>query len=65
MRVGGCDGPPAPRASLSPAVSNHGLTALPPIPLEGKTARTDLCFRFTRSKIDPIWVIGSVELVGN
>ena len=25
----------------------------------------DLCFRFTRAKVDPIWVIGSIELVGN
>jgi hypothetical protein len=25
----------------------------------------DLCFTFTRSKLDPLWVIGSLELAGN
>ena len=65
VRFGSCDGPPAAAASLSPAVMRQGLTALPSIPLAGKTGPQDLCFRFTRSKIDPIWVIGSVELVGN
>jgi len=65
VRVGGCEGPPTATASLSPAVSQYGLTKLPPILLEGKTDPQDLCFRFTRSKVDPIWVIGSVELVGN
>jgi hexosaminidase len=65
VRFGSCDGPPAAAASLSPAVLHQGLTVLPPIPLGGKTGAQDLCFRFTRSKIDPIWVIGSVELVGN
>ena len=65
MRFGSCDGAPAVAASLTPAVSNHGLTPLPPIQLAGKKGTHDLCFRFTRSKVDPIWVIGSVELVGS
>jgi len=59
-----CDGPPLATASLSPAVSNFGLTPLPPIPLQVQ-GKHDLCFVFTRSKIDPIWVIGSLELNGN
>jgi hexosaminidase len=65
VRVGGCEGPPASTGSLSPAVSHHGLTVLPPILLDPRTGPHDLCFRFTRSKLDPIWVIGSVELAGN
>ena len=65
VRLDDCEGPPVQTASLSPALSNNGLTVLPAIPLEGNTGTHDLCFRFTRSKIDPIWVIGSVELVGN
>jgi len=65
VRFDNCEGPPALSASLSPALSNNGLTLLPPIPLTGKTGTHDLCFKFTRSKIDPIWVIGGVELVGN
>ena len=65
VRVGGCEGPPASIGSLSPAVSHQGLTVLPPILLDPRTGPHDLCFRFTRSKLDPIWVIGSVELAGN
>jgi len=65
VRLDNCEGPPLQTASLSPALSNNGLTVLPAIPLEGNAGTHDLCFRFTRSKIDPIWVIGSVELVGN
>jgi len=64
VRLDGCSGAPAASASLSPAVSNFGLTVLPPIALEAK-GKHDLCFIFTRSKVDPIWAIGGVELSGN
>jgi hypothetical protein len=64
VRFGSCEGAPGATASLSPAVSRHGVTALPAIPIEGKSGPQDICFRFTRSKIDPIWVISSVELIG-
>jgi hexosaminidase len=61
LRLDKCDGPPVATASLSPAVKNQSLTLLPPILLteEGKH---DICFLFTRSKIDPIWVLANVEL---
>ena len=48
-------------ASLEPAVDNQSLTLLPPI-LLSEEGTHDICFKFTRSKLDPIWVIGSVEL---
>ncbi|HEY6125744.1 MAG TPA: family 20 glycosylhydrolase, partial [Steroidobacteraceae bacterium] len=50
--------------SLEPAVSNHGLTPLPSIDLPSEQGTHDICFLFTRAKIDPIWVIGGIELVG-
>jgi hexosaminidase len=64
VRLDGCTGKPAASASLSPAVSNYGITALPAIALNA-TGKHDLCFMFTRRKLDPMWVIGSVELSGN
>jgi len=64
LHVDGCDKPPAATASLEYAVNNDSLTRLQPMDL-GYTGKHDLCFRFTRSKIDPIWVIGDLELVGN
>jgi hexosaminidase len=63
IRMDDCKGAPIATASLSPAVSDNGLTVLPPIALDKIEGRHDLCFRFTRSKVDPIWVIGGLELV--
>jgi len=65
VRLDGCNGAPVATASLTPAVENFGLTALPPIELPVKQGTHDMCLRFTRSKVDPIWVIGSLELAGN
>jgi hexosaminidase len=65
IRLDGCDGRPVAQASLSPAVSNYGLTVLPPIEMTSKQGKHDICFKFTRARVDPIWVIGSVELVEN
>jgi len=64
IRLDDCDSKPVAIASLQPAVSRYGLTKLPPIEL-GATGKHDLCLRFTRAKVDPIWVIGDLELVGN
>lgn len=61
LRLDKCDGPPLATASLEPALKNHGLTPLPPVLMQGE-GKHDICFLFTRSKLDPIWVIGSVEL---
>jgi hexosaminidase len=63
VRLDGCEGPAVESASLEPAVGNHALTGLPPIQLGNQQGAHDLCFKFTRSKVDPIWVIGGIELV--
>ena len=63
LRLDNCEGPPLVSASLAPAAGNHGLTLLPPITLGKTEGKHDICFKFTRAKIDPIWVIGGVELV--
>jgi hexosaminidase len=65
IRLDGCEGTPIASAPLTPAVSNNRVTVLPPVSLEGKTGTHDLCFIFTRAKVDPIWVIDNIELVGN
>jgi hexosaminidase len=51
-------------ASLEPAVANFGLTPLPNIELPSQEGSHDICFTFTRARIDPIWAIGGIELVG-
>ena len=65
VRLDKCDGPPTMSMPLTSSVGMYGLSTLPAIPNNGQTGTHDLCFLFTRKKIDPIWVIGSVELVGN
>jgi hexosaminidase len=64
IRLDDCNGPLFESASLAPALTNYGLTALPPILLNKQEGQHDLCFRFTRAKVDPLWVIGGIELVG-
>ncbi|HEU5138036.1 MAG TPA: family 20 glycosylhydrolase [Steroidobacteraceae bacterium] len=59
-----CKGKPVASASLEPAVANYGLTPLPNIDLPSQQGQHDLCFTFTRARIDPIWVIGGIELLG-
>jgi hexosaminidase len=66
VRLGDCAGPIVAELPLAPAVVDPAATILPAIALElpGNAAeRADLCFRFTRTGVEPIWVIDWVELV--
>jgi hexosaminidase len=64
IRLDNCESTPVARASLSPALLRDGLTQLPAVSMGAITGVHDICFRFTRASIDPIWVLGSVELTG-
>lgn len=60
-RADGCDGPLLVALPLAPAVRNTALTTLRrPIPTT--TGRHDLCFRFTRAKLNPMWLLDAVQL---
>jgi hexosaminidase len=63
IRLDDCKSAPIATASLKPALANQGLTPLPPILIDKTQGKHDLCFRFTRAKVDPIWAIGQIELV--
>jgi hexosaminidase len=65
IRLDKCDGPVFDTISLETAVPKYDLTRLPALNLGNQTGVHDICFRFTRAKVDPIWVISSIELVGN
>jgi hexosaminidase len=62
IRVGGCDGEPVALVPLAPAASNPEPTVLPPVSIPARSGRNDLCLRFARPDIDPIWAIQWVEL---
>ncbi len=65
VRAGSCDGSLAASIPLATAMGNNTVTELPEAPLEfpADTARTDLCFYFTRGGVEPIWVLDEVQLV--
>jgi hexosaminidase len=65
IRLDKCEGAPIATASLDAAVGNNGLTRLDPIVINKMAGTHDVCFRFTRAKVDPIWVISSIELAGS
>jgi hexosaminidase len=65
VRLDSCEGATLATLPLAPAASNYGLTNLPDAALDPQTGSHDLCFWFTSAKIDPIWVINRIELLGN
>jgi hexosaminidase len=65
VRVGDCAGAPVASIPLTTAVANFALTTLPAAELAAQGGARDLCFSFTRTKLDPMWVLDNVELGGN
>jgi hexosaminidase len=63
VRIDSCDGEKLAVLPLAPAVTNHTVSALAPAKIERQDGQHDLCFRFTRRKVDPTWVIDTVKLV--
>jgi hexosaminidase len=58
-----CDGPIAASLPLAPAMSSTTVSLLPRAALAAAAGAHDLCFRFAQHKLDPMWVIDSVELL--
>jgi hexosaminidase len=61
VRADGCVGAPVAVLPLARAAANDGVTVLPG-ELPALAGRHDLCFTFTRRKLDPMWVVGWAEL---
>jgi hexosaminidase len=64
IHVDGCDTPARTLLPLAPAATAPGVTTLaeqrlPPLP-----GRHDLCLRFARPRLDPMWAIDWVEVGG-
>ena len=61
--IGGCAGAPVASLPLAPAAARHDVTVLPPVKLAPRAGGVaDLCFRFTQSKIDPMWAVHWIEV---
>jgi hexosaminidase len=67
VRLDSCDGARLAVLPLESALANPAVTALPRVAISsdarGDAAGThDLCLRFTRRSVDPIWTLESVQL---
>jgi hexosaminidase len=59
---GGCKGEPLAVLPLGVAADNPGVTVIGPARVQPRAGHGDLCLRFARPKIDPIWVIQWIEI---
>ncbi|MGH7128440.1 MAG: beta-N-acetylhexosaminidase, partial [Planctomycetaceae bacterium] len=64
VRANGCDGRLLAVMPLEQAAESNEVTVLAQEFAEPQDARTDLCFRFTADKLDPMWAIDWIELTG-
>jgi hexosaminidase len=62
IHVDGCDNPALALLPLAPAASGRGVTTLPAQRLPHLPGRHDLCLRFARPRLDPLWAIDWVEV---
>jgi hexosaminidase len=62
VHVDGCDGAPFRVLPLAAAVHHDGVTVLPPQKLPPLAGRHDLCLRFARPRLDPLWALDWVEI---
>ena len=62
LRVGDCRGEPVAVIPIAGAAGNPELSILGPVRIPPQLAAGDLCLRFTRTAIDPIWAVQWAEL---
>jgi hexosaminidase len=62
VHVDGCDSAPVGVLPLAPASGHGGITALPALTLPPLPGRHDVCLRFARPSLDPLWALDWVEL---
>lgn len=63
VRADGCEGEKIATLPLAPAVKNYAVTQLASTAIGKRTGPHDLCFTFTQSTVDPLWVLDAVQLV--
>jgi hexosaminidase len=61
VRLDGCEGPLLAALPLAPAIRNTALTTLRGAIL-ATAGKHDLCFVFTRAKLDPMWLMDAIQL---
>jgi hexosaminidase len=64
IHVDGCDTPALVLLPLAAASDTPGVTTLPPQRLPALAGWHDLCLRFARPRLDPMWALDWVEIGG-
>jgi hexosaminidase len=62
IRTGDCAGEPVARVPLAEAAASDGVTVIGPVRIAPQAGRGDLCLRFARPRIDPIWTLAWMAL---
>jgi hexosaminidase len=62
VHVDGCDTATLGVLPLAPAAGKDGITELPPLKLPPLLGRHDVCLRFARPRLDPLWALDWVEI---
>ena len=62
VHVDGCESPSLMEIPLGPAVEAHGISILPARQLPRLTGRHDLCLRFARPRLNPLWALDWIEI---
>jgi len=62
VHIDGCDTPPAARLPLAPVADRTGVSTLDAVRLPARPGAHDLCLRFARPRLDPMWALDWVEL---
>jgi hexosaminidase len=63
VRLDNCEGERVASLPLAPALARDDVSTLPPARITARAGRHDLCLIFTRERVDPLWVIDSVQLL--
>jgi hexosaminidase len=62
VRVDRCDGAPVATQILAPMPAGKLVSTLPELALPARTGRHDVCLRFARPRLDPMWALDWVEI---
>jgi hexosaminidase len=62
VHVDGCDTASLGVLPLAPATGKDGITELPALRLPPLSGRHDVCLRFARPRLDPLWALDWVEI---
>ena len=62
IRIDHCDGPPLVTQPLSPMPAGKLVNPLREIALPARAGRHDVCLRFARPRLDPMWALDWVEI---